>query len=138
MIWIVVAAVAICGTASIFLQWAVPKKYVLLGLVLFCALVGTFLLDLLGRPKPMHLSQVQEVQIVSTELDYDRAIHIWARDKGELRYYILPWNTALAKRMQELEEGRQLKTVGKITLKRRSGEWELDGERLMQLPKKGS
>ncbi len=63
--------------------------------------------DLLSRPKPAALevrrSGVAEADVLAAALREDVGIYLWLRlpDFTEPRYYVLPWNRALAQQLQD-------------------------------------
>ncbi|MFQ5936342.1 MAG: hypothetical protein ACE5LB_08045 [Acidiferrobacterales bacterium] len=75
---------------------------------LFIPLVYLGLNELLSQPKPVRHEwfnrNVAEAILLGVSFDEGRAIYLWLRLGGsrEPRYYVLPWKTKLAERLEQL------------------------------------
>jgi hypothetical protein len=74
-------------------------KTMAIGLVILALPLGAFAyLDLLAKPKPMHLEyrHLGETEIISAVLQEGEAIYLWVSVDGTPRFYQLPWDGATA------------------------------------------
>lgn len=75
---------------------------------LFVPVAYLGLQDLLSKPKPMEHEwfkrHVDEAVVLGVSLDEGEAIYLWLRldDSLEPRFYVLPWRTQLAEKLQNL------------------------------------
>ncbi|MBI2108920.1 MAG: hypothetical protein HYT93_01910 [Parcubacteria group bacterium] len=75
--------------------------------VLFVASGYAALMDLLSRPKPVHLEWVhrsaKDAAVLGVVIKEGKGIYLWLQLRGvpEPRYYVLPWNRPMAERLQE-------------------------------------
>jgi hypothetical protein len=126
--------------AAVVLYRAVPRKWLILGLVIFSVVVGGMASEMLGRGKPLSLQLVtREMNLLSYFFEPEEAIHIWVKTKKELRYFILPWSMKLAGQMQRAMGDRRSGRVGKILMEGSGwnpGDFKLKPEALQPLPRK--
>ncbi len=99
---------AVLASISIWSRRALWIKVVALAttmLLIPTAYAG--ILDLLSKPKPVHLEwiagSVEEAMVLSAAIREDEAIYLWLKidGVGEPRYYVLPWDLGLAEELQE-------------------------------------
>lgn len=75
---------------------------------LFVPLAYLGVQDLLSKPKPMEHEwfkrHVDEAVVLGVSLDENKAIYLWLRldDSLEPRFYVMPWRTQLAEKLQNL------------------------------------
>ncbi|HEX9583575.1 MAG TPA: hypothetical protein VGB36_03625 [Gammaproteobacteria bacterium] len=92
--------------------WTPRKTYVRAAAVVVTAFfipVGYLgLQDLLSKPKPMEHEwfkrHVDEAVVLGVSLEEGEAIYLWLRldDSLQPRFYVLPWRTQLAEKLQNL------------------------------------
>lgn len=99
---------AVLASISIWSRRALWIKVVALAttmLLIPTAYAG--ILDLLSKPKPVHLEwivgSVEEAMVLSAAIWEGEAIYLWLKidGVGEPRYYVLPWDLGLAEELQE-------------------------------------
>ena len=77
-------------------------------LALFVPVVYVGVVDLLSRPKPLQHEwfkrHVDEATVLGVSFDEGRAIYLWLQldSAVEPRFYVLPWQTELAQRLEDL------------------------------------
>jgi hypothetical protein len=89
---------------------------------LFVPLAYLGVQDLLSKPKPMKHEwfkrHVDEAVVLGVSLDENKAIYLWLRldDSLEPRFYVMPWRTQLAEKLQNLiDEAIEEKAI--VTIK---------------------
>lgn len=104
------ALVAACLAA--IAVWTPRKTHIRAAAVVVTALFIPIsflgLQDLLSKPKPMEHEwfkrHVDEAQVLGVSLEEGKAIYLWLRldDSLQPRFYVLPWRTQLAEKLQNL------------------------------------
>ena len=89
---------------------------------LFVPLAYLSVQDLLSKPKPMKHEwfkrHVDEAVLLGVSLDENKAIYLWLRldDSLEPRFYVMPWRTQLAEKLQNLID-EAIKESATVTIK---------------------
>jgi len=90
-------------------------KTMAIGLVILALPLGAFAyLDLLAKPKPMHLEfrQLGETEIISAVLKEGEAIYLWVSVAGAPRFYEMPWDVKTAIELQTVMREARRKGTG--------------------------
>jgi len=106
--------------------WTPRKTYIRAAAVvvtaLFIPIAYLGLQDLLSKPKPMENEwfkrHVDEAVVLGVSLEEGKAIYLWLRldDSLQPRFYMLPWRTQLAEKLQNLiDEAIEEKAI--VTIK---------------------
>ncbi len=109
LVFAALAAIAIWSRRSAL--W----KIATLALIVLALPLGYFAyLDLLAKPKPMHLEyrEFGETEIISAVLQEDEAIYLWMNVADKPRFYELPWDDATALELQTVMRDARKKGVG--------------------------
>ncbi len=110
-------------------------------LAVFCGLIitgYTFVTDLLGRPKPVHLATIvstdNPVRVVSSHLVENKAIYLWilSAGKSEPTAYTLPWNLETAKKLRKANRQARARGTGVKMARRKKGGKQAEGEWVFQ------
>jgi hypothetical protein len=114
---IVLLFAALIGVAAVLASiaiWAPRATFVRTAAVVatafFVPLAYLAMNELLSKPKPMTQEwadrNVAEATLLGVSLEEGKAIYLWLRLDGALapRYYVLPWQTNVAERLQKLVE----------------------------------
>ena len=125
IIFFVMFSIVAASLAAIAI-WTPRKTLVRAGAVVvtafFIPIAYLGLQDLLSKPKPMEHEwfkrHVDEAVILGVSLEEGKAIYLWLRldDSLQPRFYVLPWRTQLAEKLQNLiDEAIQANAV--VTIK---------------------
>ncbi len=121
---VVVALLCILATHSI---WAPTRLRVklsaLITTVLFLPLAYAAMVQLLSKPKPVHLewwqAQAEEATVLGSSLREGQGIYLWLQmvELPEPRSYVLPWSQELAQQLQDaLREAEENGTAVQMRL----------------------
>jgi hypothetical protein len=111
LFWVFAIAAAVAAVLAAIAIWA-PRRTVvrvsaLVVLTLFLPVIYLQSIELLSKPKPMDFEwyhrDADGAQVLGVSLDEGRAIYLWLRLDGskEPRAYSLPWNLAVAQRLED-------------------------------------
>jgi len=106
---LLVGVAAALATIAVWTPRRTPvRAAAVLVTALFVPLAYLGVQDLLSKPKPMEHEwfkrHVDEAVVLGVSLDENKAIYLWLRldDSLEPRFYVMPWRTRLAEKLQNL------------------------------------
>ncbi len=135
--WLVIAVTALAaGLALIAIRAPRPTWVRVTALCLTAAMLPIAYAEtteVLSRPKPIHLEwfrkNAEKTTVLSASFDEGKAIYLWLRIEDDLmpRYYVMPWSTEFASRLEDGLEEAVLQR-GNIILRELFAQENLEGD----------
>lgn len=122
IIYLFTGALVLAGLMTSISIWAPRRALVRIAAVtvavLFLPLGYASLVDLLSRPKPVHLEWLNktapEATVLGSSFNEGKAIYVWLQmpDSDEPRAYALPWSRELAQQLQDAQRSAESNGTG--------------------------